>query len=160
MSTVVRRDSKRDAGRKERIKDSKQYEKLTLLKRSKTPLPANPGDAKLEAFRNTHQSRSYFVHFDCPEFTSLCPVTGQPDFGHITVRYVPNEWCLESKSLKLYLFSFRNCSVFHEDVVNRILNDIVRNIMPRQATVTGNFMPRGGISISIEASYPDPAVKR
>ena len=127
---------------------------LTLLKESRTPVPASPGEARLEAFRNTHPHREYWVEFDCPEFTSLCPVTGQPDFGHITIRYVPADFCLESKSLKLYLFSFRNWGTFHEQAVNRILDDLVRSVQPRRAVVRGVFRPRGGIAITVEAEYP------
>jgi len=138
---------------------SRRHGRLTLLKRSKTPFPKTPDNAKLETFRNTHRRRDYSVRFECPEFTSLCPITGQPDFGHIAVTYIPDEWCLESKSLKLYLFSFRNCSAFHEEVVNRILDDIVTSIAPRQATVSGDFRPRGGISIHVQASHSSSTVK-
>jgi len=127
---------------------------LTLLKRSVTKCPDSPDDAKLEAFQNANSKRDYWIEFDCPEFTSLCPVTGQPDFGHITIRYIPNKLCLESKSLKLYLFSFRNFGTFHEEVVNRILDDLVRIVKPRNAIVTGKFNPRGGIAITVEAAYP------
>jgi 7-cyano-7-deazaguanine reductase len=84
----------------------------------------------------------------------LCPITGQPDFGHITISYVPRKLCLESKSLKIYLFSFRNHGTFHEEAVNRILDDLVKTIRPRKALVKGEFNPRGGISITVEASYP------
>lgn len=108
----------------------------------------------LEAFANQHPSRDYWITFDCPEFTALCPITGQPDFGHLVIRYVPNRLCVESKSLKLYLFAFRNHGTFHEDVVNRVLNDLVRAVRPRQAVVRGDFNRRGGISISVEAAYP------
>ena len=94
-------------------------------------------------------------HARCSEFTCLCPITGQPDFAHITIRYVPNKLCLESKSLKLYLLSFRNHGTFHEEVVNRILHDVVKAIKPRQAVVKGVFNPRGGIGITVEATYPE-----
>ena len=127
---------------------------LTLLKRGETVYPESPDDARLEAFRNTHTHRDYWVDFDCPEFTSVCPVTGQPDFGQLSIRYVPGKLCLESKALKLYLFSFRNHPAFHEEVVNRILDDIVAAIKPRRAIVRGVFRPRGGISISVEAEHP------
>jgi 7-cyano-7-deazaguanine reductase len=127
---------------------------LTLLGRGGTGIPASPECAKLEAFPNTHRHRDYWIEFDCPEFTSLCPVTGQPDFGRITVRYVANRLCLESKSLKLYLHSFRNRGAFHEEVVNVVLDDIVRAVKPRRATVAGDFRPRGGIAIRVEAAYP------
>ena len=127
---------------------------LTLLKKSATKYPVSPGKAKLEAFKNTHRSRDYTVRFDCPEFTALCPVTGQPDFGHIVIEYTPDQLCVESKSLKFYLFSFRNHGVFHEDVTNRILDEIVKAIKPRRARVVGQFRPRGGIAIEVEACYP------
>jgi 7-cyano-7-deazaguanine reductase len=127
---------------------------LTLLKRSIRKYPDSPDRAKLEAFGNAYPERDFWVEFDCPEFTSLCPVTGQPDFGHLTIRYVPGRLCVESKSLKIYLFSFRNHGTFHEEVVNRVLDDLVKAIQPRQAVVRGVFRPRGGIAISVEAAYP------
>jgi 7-cyano-7-deazaguanine reductase len=127
---------------------------LTILRRNRTAYPDAPEKAVLEAFPNSHPERSYRVRFDCPEFTSRCPITDQPDFGTIEIDYVPDKLCLESKALKLYLFAFRNCNTFHEAAVNRILDDLVRAIQPRQATVTGRFNPRGGISITVEAKYP------
>jgi len=136
----------------------KTYPELTLLKQRGTVLPPSPTKARLEAFRNSYSSRNYLIRFDCPEFTSLCPVTGQPDFGHIIIEYVPGKLCIESKSLKLYLFSFRNCNMFHEEAVNRILDDIVKTIKPRKAAVTGEFRPRGGISIRVEASHPNISI--
>lgn len=126
---------------------------LTLLGHAGSAAPASPDQAHLEAFENGHPGRDYWITFDCPEFTALCPVTGQPDFGHITIRYVPNRLCLESKSLKLYLFSFRNYGTFHEEAVNRILDDVVSAIHPRTATVTGVFRPRGGIALTVEATH-------
>jgi len=133
----------------------KNHSGLTLLRPGKTVFPKSPAKARLEAFKNAYRSRDYRIRFECPEFTSLCPVTGQPDFGHITIDYVPDGLCLESKSLKLYLFSFRNCNLFHEEAVNRILDDVIKAIRPRAATVTGDFRPRGGIAIRVEASHPD-----
>lgn len=130
---------------------------LTLLGQSKTDYPTSPDQATLEAFENRYADRDYWVEFDCPEFTALCPMTSQPDFGHITIRYIPDTLCVESKSLKLYLFAFRNHGTFHEEVVNRILDDLVASIHPRRAIVKGVFNPRGGIAISAEASYPSPA---
>jgi 7-cyano-7-deazaguanine reductase len=132
------------------------HHSLTLLGQSKTNYPESPDEAKLEAFENSHPGRDYWVEFDCPEFTALCPMTGQPDFGHITIRYIPDAWCIESKSLKLYLFSFRNHGTFHEEVVNRILDDLIKTAAPRRATVKGTFNPRGGIAITAEATYPSP----
>jgi len=130
-------------------------EGLTLLGQSKTEYPDTPDQAHLEAFENRYADRDYWVEFDCPEFTALCPMTGQPDFGHITIRYIPDTLCVESKSLKLYLFSFRNHGTFHEEVVNRILDDLVATTHPRRAIVKGVFNPRGGIAITAEASYPN-----
>lgn len=127
---------------------------LTLLGKGKTKYPDLPDQAALEAFENIYQDRDYWVAFDCPEFTALCPITGQPDFGRIVIRYIPDKLCLESKSLKLYLFSFRNHGTFHEEAVNRIRDDVVRAVKPRKAFVQGVFKPRGGISITVEAEYP------
>ncbi|MDA0990093.1 MAG: preQ(1) synthase [Verrucomicrobia bacterium] len=127
---------------------------LTLLGASQTVYPQSPDQATLESFANTHPKRDYWVTLDCPEFTAICPITGQPDFGHITIRYIPDKRCVESKSLKLYLFAFRNHGAFHESVVNRILDDLVTAIHPREAVVTGDFRPRGGIAIHVEALLP------
>jgi len=132
----------------------KRTDGLTLLKCGKSAYPDSPGRARLEAFENTYHDREYWVQLDCPEFTSLCPVTRQPDFGRITIRYIPDKLCLESKSLKLYLFSFRNYGTFHEEVVNRILDDILKAVKPRKAIVKGEFNTRGGIAITVEATYP------
>lgn len=129
---------------------------LTLLGHTSTRYPETPDKARLEAFPNAYSKRNYTVRFDCPEFTSRCPITDQPDFGHIAIDYVPDGLCLESKALKLYLFSFRNHNTFHEEVVNRILDDIVKAIKPRRIKVTGTFNPRGGIAITAEAHWPDP----
>jgi 7-cyano-7-deazaguanine reductase len=130
-----------------------RYGDLTLLGRTGVPCPASPDRARLEVFRNSHPRRDYSVRFECPEFTSLCPITGQPDFGTIVIEYIPDRLCLESKSLKLYLFSFRNYHTFYEEAVNRILDDIVKAIRPRHARVTGRFTPRGGISMTVEAAF-------
>lgn len=128
---------------------------LTILGSGKTKLPSSPDDAALETFTNSSPDRDYNVLFDCPEFTSLCPITEQPDFGRIVIDYVPGERCIESKSLKLYLFSFRNHGSFAEAIVNRILDDIVAACSPKRATVRGSFTPRGGISIEVTATYPE-----
>ena len=109
----------------------------------------------LETFVNKHPENEYLVTFTCPEFTSLCPKTGQPDFGKITISYIPRERMVESKSLKLYLFSFRNHGDFHEDCVNIIMKDLVHLMQPRYLEVRGDFMPRGGISIIPFANYAD-----
>jgi 7-cyano-7-deazaguanine reductase len=130
-----------------------KYKDLSLLKKSESKYPESPDQAKLETFENAYKNRDYWITFDCPEFTSRCPITNQPDFGEITIRYIPDKRCIESKSLKLYLFSFRNFGTFHEEVVNRILDDIVKACQPRQLKVIGDFNPRGGISIKVEAEY-------
>ena len=111
----------------------------------RAPMTDNPG--VLDAFDNKHPDRDYWVTFTAPEFTTLCPKTGQPDFGTITVRYIPAKRLVESKSLKLYFFGFRNNGDFHEDVVNIIYNDIFRLLKPKYLEVYGKFAPRGGISI-------------
>jgi 7-cyano-7-deazaguanine reductase len=126
---------------------------LTLLSASKTPIPSSPAEADLETFENTHPERDYLISFDCPEFTSLCPITGQPDFGHLTIDYIADKKCVESKSLKIYLFSFRNHGAFHEAVTNQILDDLVLACTPRWARVTGKFRPRGGIAIHVVAEH-------
>lgn len=126
---------------------------LTLLGANETHYPESPGEARLEVFENRYANRDYWITFRCPEFTSRCPVTNQPDFGTITIRYVPDRTCIESKSLKLYLFAFRNYNTFHEEAVNRILDDLVAACKPRRACVEGHFNPRGGISIQVEATY-------
>ncbi|MBN2301980.1 MAG: NADPH-dependent 7-cyano-7-deazaguanine reductase QueF [Lentisphaerae bacterium] len=138
---------------------TKKHKGITLLSGNKTKYPQSPDEAVLESFDNTHPDRNYWIEFDCPEFTSICPITGQPDFGHISIRYVPDKLCLESKSLKLYLFSFRNHGAFHEEATNRILDDIVAAITPRKAVVEGRFNPRGGIAIAVSATYPSENIQ-
>ena len=113
----------------------------------------------LETFENNHTNRDYFVKFNCPEFTTLCPKTGQPDFGTIYISYIPDEKMVESKSLKLYLFSFRNHGGFHEDAMNVILNDLLELMDPRYIEVWGKFTPRGGISIDPYVNYGKPGTK-
>ena len=109
----------------------------------------------LETFDNLHPDNEYLVTFDCPEFTALCPITGQPDFGRIVISYIPRVRMVESKSLKLYLFSFRNQGDFHEDCVNIIMKDLVALMDPKYLEVTGYFNARGGISIVPFANYGD-----
>jgi 7-cyano-7-deazaguanine reductase len=115
---------------------------------------------KLEAFPNRHAGRPYTVTLVCPEFTCVCPLTGQPDFGTITVHYIPDRRILESKSLKLYLWSFRQEGEFHEHVTNRILDDVVKALDPLFCKVTGAFNARGGISITVEAVHEKPGAPR
>ena len=107
----------------------------------------------LETFPNQYPGREYQVSIDCPEFTSLCPKTGQPDFGTIRIRYVPNQRIIELKSLKFYLFSYRNEGIFYESVVNRILDDLVAATQPIRCEVIGDFTVRGGITTSVRAVY-------
>jgi 7-cyano-7-deazaguanine reductase len=113
----------------------------------------------LETFENKHPGNDYWVQFNCPEFTSLCPITGQPDFAEIKIAYIPAERMVESKSLKLYLFSFRNHGDFHEDCVNIIMKDLVALMQPKYIEVVGLFTPRGGISIYPYANYGQHGTK-
>ncbi len=113
----------------------------------------------LETFENKHPDNDYWVQFNCPEFTSLCPITGQPDFAEIKIMYIPSQRMVESKSLKLYLFSFRNNGDFHEDCVNIIMKDLVKLMAPKYIEVIGLFTPRGGISIYPYANYGKPGTK-
>ena len=113
----------------------------------------------LETFENKHPDNDYWVQFNCPEFTSLCPITGQPDFAEIKIMYIPAMRMVESKSLKLYLFSFRNNGDFHEDCVNIIMKDLVKLMDPKYIEVVGLFTPRGGISIYPYANYGKPGTK-
>jgi 7-cyano-7-deazaguanine reductase len=109
---------------------------------------------QLETFPNPSPARDYHIQFDCPEFTCLCPMTGQPDFATILIDYVPDALCVELKSLKLYLWSFRNEGAFHEAVTNRIADDIIAAIAPRAMSVTGKFWMRGGITTNVVVTYP------
>jgi 7-cyano-7-deazaguanine reductase len=136
--------------------ENKGFLDVTILGQSRTEVPANPKQARLESFPNRYGDRDYLVEFDCPEFTSLCPITGQPDFARIRIVYVPDRRCLESKALKLYLFSFRNEGMFHEEITNRVLDDVVAAIQPKWARVRGVMKPRGGISIEVTAEYLRP----
>ncbi|MEA2012376.1 MAG: preQ(1) synthase [Verrucomicrobiota bacterium] len=139
--------------------NSNYIKDLTLLTKSVTVVPNEPSSKILETFENRYSSRDYTITFDCPEFTSCCPVTGQPDFGKITIHYIADKKCIESKSLKLYLFSYRNFNTFHEEAVNRILDDLVANCSPKEMEIIGKFMPRGGISINVSAKYKKPENK-
>lgn len=135
---------------------SREGEGLTLLGAQGTRYPASYDPSVLETFENKHPERDYFVKFNCPEFTSLCPITGQPDFARLYISYVPGERMVESKSLKLYLFSFRNHGAFHEDCVNIIMNDLIALMDPRYIEVLGRFLPRGGISIDPYCNHGKP----
>ncbi len=137
------------------MRTESQLEGVTLLGNQGVSYPTDYSPELLETFENKHPGREYVVTFDCPEFTTLCPKTGQPDFGHIYISYIPRERMVESKSLKLYLFSFRNHGDFHEDCVNIIMEDLRRLMDPRYIEVKGIFMPRGGISIYPFAAWGD-----
>jgi len=136
---------------------SSNYKKLKLLGKAVDRYPSAPSAATLDTFENRYQSRDYWIQFDCPEFTSMCPVTGQPDFAAITINYVPDKLCIETKSLKFYLVSYRNTHSFNEEIVNRILDDLVKACKPRRALVHGKFAARGGISVTVDAAYPTDA---
>ena len=137
---------------------SREKEQLHLLGRE-TRYASEYDPTILETFQNQHPDNDYWVQFNCPEFTSLCPITGQPDFAEIKILYLPGERMVESKSLKLYLFSFRNHGDFHEDCVNTIMKDLIRLMDPKYIEVIGLFLPRGGISIYPYANYGRPGTK-
>ena len=128
---------------------------VTLLGNQNTKYEFDYTPEVLETFDNKHPKNEYLVTLHCPEFTSLCPKTGQPDFGHIIISYIPRVRMVESKSLKLYLFSFRNHGDFHEDCVNIIMKDLIDLMDPKYIEVKGLFNPRGGISIIPFANYGD-----
>ncbi len=136
-----------------------EMEGVTLLGNKGTDYPADYAPQVLETFPNKHPDHDYFVKFHCPEFTSLCPLTGQPDFATMTIAYVPDQRLVESKSLKLYLYSFRNHGDFHEDCVNIIRKDLIEAMDPRYIEVLGAFLPRGGISIDPYCNYGKPGTK-
>lgn len=123
-----------------------------------TLLGSNPTTAskELEVFENPNPERDYTIEISTPEFTCLCPVTGQPDFAEITLRYIPDRLCVELKSFKLYLWSFRNEGAFHEAVTNQILDEVVAKIAPREATVVGKFNVRGGLYTTVTATHTAP----
>ena len=132
---------------------------LTLLGNQNVKYTFSYAPEVLESVDNMHVNRDYFVKFNCPEFTSLCPITQQPDFATIYISYIPDKKIVESKSLKLYLFSFRNHGDFHEDCVNIIMNDLIQLLDPRYIEVWGKFTPRGGISIDPWCNYGRPGTK-
>ena len=132
---------------------------VTLLGCQGTKYSDQYNPAVLESFKNKHPENEYLVTFTCPEFTSLCPITGQPDFAEIRISYLPDVKMVESKSLKLYLFSFRNHGDFHEDCVNIIMKDLIKLMDPKYIEVTGIFTPRGGISIYPYCNYGRPGTK-
>lgn len=132
---------------------------ITLLGQKETKYVLDYNPEVLEAFDNRHPEYDYLVKFNCPEFTSICPITGQPDFATITIAYVPDKKLVESKSLKLYLFSFRNHGDFHENCVNVIMKDLIKLLDPKYIEVQGKFTPRGGISIDPYCNYGKAGTK-
>lgn len=126
-----------------------------LLGQAINTLPDSPAEAQLDAFSNAFSKRDYWVKLDFPHFTSLCPVTGQPDFATITIEYIPDEKVVETKSLKFYLQSFRNQPMFNEQVVNKLMDDLVEAASPRKMKITGAFAARGGIALTVTIEYPE-----
>ncbi|MCM1292190.1 MAG: preQ(1) synthase [Bacteroides sp.] len=137
------------------MRNENELQGVSLLGNTGVKYPTCYDPAILETFVNKHPDHDYLVTFTCPEFTSLCPKTGQPDFARIIINYIPDQKMVESKSLKLYLFSFRNHGDFHEDCINIIMKDLVALMQPRYLEVIGLFTPRGGISIYPFANYGD-----
>ncbi len=125
----------------------------------KTVYSDNYAPEVLETFENQHPDNDYWVRFNCPEFTTLCPITGQPDFAEVRISYIPDRKMVESKSLKLYLHSFRNHGDFHEDCINTIMKDLRALMDPKYIEVMGFFVPRGGISIYPYANWGRPGTK-
>lgn len=139
--------------------NERKGEGLSLLGKKVQKYPDKYAPEVLETFVNKHRENDCFVKFNCPEFTSLCPITGQPDFATIYISYVPDVKMVESKSLKLYLFSFRNHGGFHEDCVNTIMKDLIKLMEPKYIEVWGKFTPRGGISIDPYCNYGKAGTK-
>lgn len=135
-------------------KPSSNRRGLKLLGGPATRPPDKPTVAILETFENRFPNRDYWVRFDCADFTSLCPITTQPDFARIRIEYIPDKRCIETKSLKFYLAAFRNTRSFNEEVVNRVLDDLVAACAPRQMLVHGEFAARGGITLTVDATHP------
>ena len=151
----------RHFGRRINLEKSRESERnsITLLGNKNVSYGFEYTPEVLETFQNKHPDNDYFVKFNCPEFTSLCPITGQPDFACIYISYIPDKLMVESKSLKLYLFSFRNHGDFHEDCVNKIMKDLIALMDPKYIEVWGKFLPRGGISIDPYCNYGKPGTK-
>jgi 7-cyano-7-deazaguanine reductase len=134
-------------------KPDKGISGLSLLGRQSDGIPPSVSPDVLETFDNRYPHRDYVIRFDVEDFTSLCPVTGQPDFASIEIEYVADRRCIETKSLKFYLSGYRNCASFNEEVANRILEDLVGACAPRRMLVVGRFASRGGISVTVEAEH-------
>lgn len=140
-------------------RNKEELKTVSSLGAAGTKYPTDYAPEVLETFPNKHPDNDYFVKFNCPEFTSLCPKTGQPDFATVYISYVPGERMVESKSLKLYLFSFRNHGDFHEDCMNIIMKDLIALMNPKYIEVWGKFTPRGGISIDPYCNYGRPGTR-
>ena len=138
------------------VAETKRSGQLTLLGRSEARIPASPAEARLETFPNPAPRRNYWIHFETDDFTSVCPVTGQPDFAHFVIDYVPEAVILESKSLKLYLGAFRNHAAFHEDCTLAIARRLVETLAPRWLRIGGYWYPRGGIPIDVFYQTAEP----
>lgn len=136
----------------------KGTKEFRLLGHSDVKLPDSPAKARLETFLNPSPERNYHIRFETDDFTSVCPVTGQPDFARIDIDYIPDRLCVESKSLKFYLASYRNERAFNEAVTNHILDDFVKACSPREAIVTAQFSARGGIALTVRAEYPGEGI--
>lgn len=141
------------------MRNDNELQGVTLLGNTGVKYPTQYAPEVLETFKNKHPENEYVVTFTCPEFTSLCPKTGQPDFAKIIINYIPGEDMVESKSLKLYLFSFRNHGDFHEDCMNIIMKDLIGLMDPKYIEVWGKFTPRGGISIDPYCNYGRPGTR-
>ena len=139
--------------------ERKRIESLKSLGNQNTIYDMAYNPELLEKIPNAHPENDYFIKFNCPEFTSLCPKTGQPDFATIYISYIPDQYIVESKSLKLYLFSYRNHGDFHEDCVNMIMKDLIKLLSPRYIEVWGKFLPRGGLSIDPYCNYGIPGTE-
>ena len=139
--------------------ERKRIESLKSLGNQNTIYDMDYNPELLEKIPNAHPENDYFIKFNCPEFTSLCPKTGQPDFATIYISYIPDQYIVESKSLKLYLFSYRNHGDFHEDCVNMIMKDSIKLLSPRYIEVWGKFLPRGGLSIDPYCNYGIPGTE-
>src|SRR5258706_4879367 len=137
------------------VEKTKRAAHQTFCGRSEVRLTGSPAEARLETFSNPSPGRNYRIHFETDDFTSVWPVTGQPDFARIDIDYVPDRLCVESKSLKFYLASYRNERAFNEAVTNRIFDDFVKACAPREAIVTAQFSARGGVALTVRAEYPD-----
>jgi len=137
------------------MSDPTNTDDLSFLGNPTPGFPASPDEAELETFPNPRPGRAYEIQLDYPEFSSLCPVTGQPDTARLRLAYVPGERCVETKSLKLYLQSFRNHKGFNEDIANRIADDILSVCSPRKLQLTANFSARGGIALTVEIRHPE-----